>query len=143
MSQDITAALLGAAANASSWDGRRFEDLLAAIRKADPSAMVDWDDGVPENWARVNPGSVAPILIHAEVPIAIAVGDWPGAIGTCVAAAGLVAVSVGTWDLRELSMDLDAVARVIPDWAWRFSGGPEEIDPSGFSLWDLWWSTVI
>ena len=142
---DISADLESAANGAGDWSHEKFKSLLRAFAAEFPFADLDWDEDVPEGWARFifHNGDVLAVLLILRVdwPLSFVIGHGQKQMESIefLWKNGIVATLVSGWDNVCLTCDPPALAAAFSAWNCLQLGIP---DPEGFSLSDFWWATA-
>lgn len=136
--RDITMLLERSESQAAQWstaDMLKVVELARDLLKGDSS--IDWDPGVPEEWARLFVDRRLVLAVNCVTPVAIVVTPADTQLLTLLDELGVIPITTPDWDRPEFSANPEVIQRVF-----RRSWWSDAIDPGAFSANDLWWMTV-
>ncbi|MBE6949957.1 MAG: hypothetical protein E7451_01300 [Ruminococcaceae bacterium] len=117
---------------------REFYHCICALQSEFPGMTLDWDDGAGERWARLWDGDWW-FMVHRRLGIAFMRGPHDAApIPSSIA--HLTIVPVTGIDAEEWYLDVDQLCRDFPEIGWHACA--DAVDPTAFSLSDLYYATV-
>ena len=130
---NLDESLQRAALGAATWSAGIAREVAANLARG-PASEIDWDEGAGENWLRVIDGDQVVGLVSAVLPFSF-VQRSEGSLGWCDKE--VVVVVVDDFDDLQLSCSPSVLCGVF--------GSSERLkllDLDGFSVSDLWYSTV-
>lgn len=133
---DLTNFLRGAVSRTSDWSSTSALSLGQRIQQRLPGSELDWDDEAGEEWIRILLGGRAVTIISTVFPVVFYRPDGATAVLAESASPSLALMEAEDWDgARYAVSDTTAVLPAGKPWS-------PDIDPSAFSINDLWWMTV-
>ena len=115
-----------------------FQNCICALQSEFPDLTMDRDDGAGERWARLWNQNLW-IMVHQNIGIAF-MRSSKVTVQIPKSIAHLTVVSVDVIDAEEWYLDLDQLALDIPEVCWHAC--VDAVDPTAFSLNDLYYATV-
>lgn len=143
---DVSEDLRAASLRADEWPRKRFKRFLREFARLFPYVELDWDEDVPEGWARFfesdrQPGTLL-VVLRVDWPLAFVVGTGHRecAMAKYLWHRRIITVTDSGWDEERLTCDPAVLASTFSAWnCVQRLGIP---DPAGFSLSDFWYATV-
>ncbi len=130
---ELTAVFQQALSKRQSWTRTSFLKNLHEISQIIPQSIVDWDEGVPENWGRIMADDEVLSLVCRRCPIVIIKEKIAQSVGQLE--------NIQTLIVESMSENLFMVDKeVIEELAGRRV--PDNVDYGACSIDDLWWATV-
>lgn len=132
---NITPILARAVQDAAAWTRHEFLNLCQLLAASIPGTEVDWDSGVPENWARILHGTDTLAIVCVLCPLLVIRDD---VLPSCVALpAGIQVLRVSSMREETYCVGIDVVEKLVNREvsciAW---------DPARFCIDDLYVVTV-
>ena len=136
MTVELTNFLRGAVSRASDWSSARALALGQRIQQRLLASQLDWDDEVGEEWIRILLAGRPVTIISTVFPVVFYRPVGATAVLAESSSPSLALMEAEDWDGARYSVsDTTAVLPAAKAWS-------PDIDPSGFSINDLWWMTV-
>lgn len=136
MTVDLTNFLRGAVSRSSDWSSTRALALGQRIQQRLHGSQIDWDDEAGEEWIRILLGGRPVAIISTVFPVVFYRPDGATAVLAESSSPSLALLEAEDWDGARYTVS-DATGVLPAGKAWS-----PEIDPSAFSINDLWWMTV-
>lgn len=132
--KDLTADFIKAVSK-GLWNKHDIDIALDKILLKYSSLKIDWDKGAGEEWVRLcDDKYVVLCMIHCKIKIIFAKKIDLSFLEN------VTVISVSDFNAAEWKIDLNLIAGSCPELCWNAS--PNAVDPSGFSLLDLYFASV-
>ena len=121
-------------------DTAEFQNILDALRQAEPSLRLDWDDGAGEEWARGWTDDGFFCMLHARIGVAFVRGLHSVNAHVAQVLSELYVEEVEEANAVQWHVDLAALRAFTPEVCWHASH--DAVSEDGLSLNDLYFATV-
>ena len=132
MTHDLTALFVDAFAHRASWQA----ELIAEKLRAHGGLRLDWDNLSGEEWMRLLDGAEVVCLIWCIGPVAFAVPNCPHSVIDVLRRLGASVLVVKDLDAKDYCLRPQEISN------WSIGRWSSNIPTCGFSINDLWWTTI-
>lgn len=133
---DLTALLIQAYEQRSSWSEETLVSTLHLLGTLFPFASLDWDQDAGENWARFLRRNNVFIYVRVDMPVVIVLSTYASEVESLFSNKVTV-ITVPDMAVQNYSLDASEIDRLFPENIWS-----SEVNPDKFSIDELWYTTV-
>lgn len=133
---DLTGLFLQAYERKDKWSEAMLVSTLHQLSVVFPFASLDWDQDAGECWVRFLRKNEVFIYVRVDMPVVIILSTYASKIES-ILSRWIVIISVPDMDAQLFFLDRSKIGQFFPDTIWS-----SEVDPSLFSIDELWYTTV-
>ncbi len=133
---DLTSLFLQAYEQKENWSEETLVSTLRLLNTTFPFASLDWDRDAGESWARFLRRNDVFIYVRVNIPVVIVLSTYASKVESAISHHAVV-ISVPNMVAQNFSLDITEIGRLFPEHPW-FS----EVSPDGFSINELWYTTI-
>ncbi len=135
---DLTQLFLKAKNRAGDWSLDRLERFLQSLVSSLPTTWLNFSYNSGEDWASIMHEKAAIAFVRRDFPLIIIEDEWATKVEKLLEDEKIIVLRVPSMTSGKYSLDPSVIPTIFPNNVWV----DDTVDPSCFSLGDLWWTTI-